>query len=70
MKLTIKLDEINYGDVAVKVVPLIAKMRHADSGVVGKLMDAIGNLPEKLVREIFEAIPSEQKNEIIGTYSN
>lgn len=69
VKLIIKLDEINYGDVAVKVVPLTAQMRKDNSGAVGKLLDAIGNLPENLIREIFESIPVAQKNEIIAAFA-
>lgn len=69
MKLTIKLDEINYGDVAVKVVPLTAKLKKVDSVAVGMLMDSIAFLPEKLIRDIFEAIPDEEKNEIIAEFA-
>ena len=69
MKLTIKLDEINYGDVAVKVVPLLAKMRKDDSCAVRKLIHAIGNLPPNLVRDIFDAIPETDKNEIIADFA-
>ena len=69
MKLTIKLDEINYGDVAAKVVPLTAKMKKVDSIAVGMLMDSIAFLPENLIRDIFEAIPTEEKNEIIAEFA-
>jgi hypothetical protein len=68
MKLTINLNEINYGDVAVKVVPLTAKMKKAESGAVGKLIDAIAVFPEHLIRDIFGAIPDDTKNEIIAEF--
>ena len=65
MKLTINLNEINYGDVAVKMMPLLGKEEMYFSEAVGKTLNAIAALPENLIREIFEVIPAEQKNEIV-----
>lgn len=69
MKLTIKLDEINHGDVAVKVMPLLAQSAGNFHGAVGKTLSAISNLPENLIRDIFDAIPEVEKNGIIAAYA-
>ena len=68
MKLTIKLDEINYGDVAVRLMPALGKREMVFSIGVGKLLNAIAALPENLIRDIFDAIPAEQKNEIVSFF--
>lgn len=69
MKLTVKLDEVNYGDVAVKVMPLLSQSAGNFHGAVEKTISAIANLPENLIRSIFDAIPAEQKNEIIASFA-
>ena len=69
MKLTIKLDKINYGDVAVKLMPLLAQSAGNFHGAVGKTVAAIANLPDSLVRDIFDAIPEDEKNVVIAAYA-
>ena len=69
MKLTIKLDAINHGDVAVKLMPLLAQSAGNFHGAVGKTVAAIANLPDSLVRDIFDAIPEDEKNGIIAAYA-
>lgn len=69
MKLTININEINYGDVAVKVMPVLAQSAGSLHGAVGKTVTAIANLPENLIRDIFDAIPDNEKNEIIAAYA-
>lgn len=69
MRLTIKLDEINYGDIAIKSMPLLGQSAQSYPGAVGMTMDAIAQLPEMLIRDIFDAIPVEQKNEIISSFA-
>lgn len=66
MKLTIKIDEINYGDVAVKTMPLLEDTGKRYSPAIEKTMTAIAALPERLIREIFDTIPDVQKNDIIA----
>lgn len=66
MKLTMKLDEINYGDVAVRAMPLLAKSVDA-FGAVEMIVAAVSTyLPEDLIRSVFDAIPEARKNEIIA----
>lgn len=69
MKLTIKLDAINHGDVAAKLMPLLAQSAGSFRGAVGKTVSAIANLPENLIRDIFDAIPENEKNGIIAAYA-
>lgn len=69
MKLTIKLDEINYGDVAVKAMPFLCQAAEKQSGAAGKTMAAIAQLPDRLIYEIFDAIPMDQKNEIVAAFA-
>lgn len=69
MKLTIKLDAINHGDVAVKLMPLLAQSAGSFHGAVGKTVSAIANLPDNLIRDIFDAIPENEKNGIIAAYA-
>ena len=69
MKLTIKMDAINYGDVAVKLMPLLAQSAGSFRGAAGKTVSAIANLPDNLIRDIFDAIPENEKNGIIAAYA-
>ena len=69
MKLTIKLDEINYGDVAVRAIPLLRHSARNIDGSVGRMAVAITNLPENLIRDIFDTIPTYEKNEILAGFA-
>lgn len=69
MKLTIKLDEINYGDVAVRTMPLLKHSAGNIHGSIGRMAFAITNLPENLIRDIFDTIPTYEKNEILAGFA-
>ena len=69
MKLTVKIDEINYGDVAVKALPLLQDTGKRYSPAIEKTMTAIAALPERLIREIFDTIPDAQKNDMIAAFA-
>ena len=69
MKLTIKLDEINYGDVAVRAMPLLRHSAGNIHGSVGRMVAAITNLPENLIRDVFNAIPAYEKNTILADFA-
>lgn len=66
MELYIKIKEINYGDVAVKVMPVLGQTAGKYPGAVGMTMCAMAALPQEIVRSVFEAIPAEQKNGIVA----
>lgn len=67
MKLTIKLESIDYGDVAVKLMPMLGQSRNG--GSVGLALDAMAALPEDLIRQVFDVIPQQQKNEIVAAFA-
>ena len=69
MKLTIKLDEINYGDVAVRAMPLLRDSVGNIHGSVGRMVAAITNLPENLIRDVINAIPADEKNTILADFA-
>ena len=48
MKLTIQLDELNYGDVAVKAMPILRQTAQKQNNAVGKTIAAISQLPVDL----------------------
>lgn len=69
MKVTIRIREINYGDVALKAMPLMQKVGERKNNATGKIILAISNLPDGLIYDFFDAIPVEQKNEIAAAYA-
>lgn len=68
MKLTIKIREINYGDVAVKALPLLGSAAQNYGSAVEKTIAAVSMLPEELIHSIFDAIPTEQKNDLVSAF--
>lgn len=69
MKLKIKMKEINYGDVAVKAMPLLAQTAQHHTGAVGEVIAAFSALPSELIHDVFNAIPEEKKNGIVALLS-
>lgn len=70
MELTLKIDKINYGDIAVKLLPKMCSSVKLDSEALQLTMGAIGGLPDYLVRSVFDAIPVEQKNTILAAFAS
>lgn len=69
MEITVKIEEINYGDVAVKAMPFLRKAAQKQNNAVGKTIMAISDLPDSLIYDLFDAIPVEQKNEIVAAFA-
>lgn len=67
MKLTIKLDFIDYGDVAVKLIPMMGQSKKG--GSIGLALDALATLPEDLIRQVFDVIPQQRKDEIVAAFA-
>ena len=66
MKIKCQLREINYGDAAVKVLPMLAERSvHMSAG--SQLLRAAAGLPEDLLRQVVEAIPEEERKRILST---
>lgn len=69
MHLHLKLKTVNYGDVAVKAMPMLAERQGQFPGSAGMILDAFSVLPAGLVREVFDAVPVEQKNRIVAAFA-
>lgn len=69
MKIIVKINEINYGDVAVKAMPFLRKAAQSQNNAVGKTIAAISQLPDDLIYNIFDVIPMEQKNDIVAAFA-
>lgn len=66
MKITMNIQDIHYGDVAVQAFPLLAEKLPAEDTAMNKLLRAIAHLPEDVVYSLFDAIPQQEKNEIVS----
>ena len=66
MQIQIKLDKISYGDAVVKVMPALCAHMQESNTAAAKIISAIAALPESLIRQVFEAIPPEEQNEILS----
>lgn len=66
MKITMKIQDIHYGDVAVQALPLLVEKRPTEDTAMNKLLRAIAHLPEDVVYSLFDAIPQQEKNEIVS----
>lgn len=69
MKLTVKFSEINYGDAAVKAMPLLAQAAANQCGTIRETVEAFSQLPEPLIYQIFDTIPVAQKNSILASFA-
>ena len=68
MKLKVVIEEINYGDAAVKILPVVGRSLPKSDDAVPVTLSAITQLPEKLIYDICDAIPVEQKNRIAAAF--
>ena len=66
MKITMKIQHIRYGDVAVQALPVLAEKLPAEDTAMNKLLRAITHLPEDVVYSLFDAISQQEKNEIVS----
>lgn len=66
MQIQIKLDKISCGDAVVKVMPALCAHMQESNPAAAKIVSAIAALPEPLIRQVVEAIPLEDQNEILS----
>ena len=64
IELTIKVDSVNYSDLAELLLPMLSDRLPKD-GLVGRLMNS-PERTEKLVKEILSRMSQDQKDELIG----
>ena len=65
MKLSVKISELNYGDLAVAAMPILGEKVQMDTAV-GKILTAVTQLPQEMIRQVFDMIPQSDKNEIVA----
>ena len=70
MHLHLKLKTINYGDIAVKAMPMLVERQGGFPGFTGLILDAFAGLPEGLVREVFDTLSVERKNQIVAAFAS
>lgn len=66
MDIRFKIGQIDYGTIAAKALPILGRKAETMEGAVGKLLSAITHLPAALIYELFDAIPEDEKNEIVA----
>ena len=68
MKLQMKLEDLNYGDVAVSLLPRVLprlQEKISRSEAAAKILTAIAHMPEDILHELFDSIPLKEKNSIV-----
>ena len=68
IELTIKVDSINYADLAELLLPMLSDRLPKD-GLMGRLLNS-PERAEKLVKEILGRMSQEQKDELLVKYIN
>ena len=68
IELTIKVDSVNYSDLAELLLPMLSDRLPKD-GLVGRLMNS-PERTEKLVKEILSRMSQDQKDELLVKYIN
>lgn len=70
MHLHLKLKTINYGDIAVKAMPMLVERQEIFPEFTELILDAFAGLPEGLVREVFDTLSVEQMNQIVAAFAS
>lgn len=66
MKITMNIQDIHYGDVAVQALPILEEKLSAEDTAMNKLLRAITHFSEDVVYSLFDAITQQEKNEIVS----
>lgn len=70
MEIRIVIDEINYGEVVSKCLPLIRDKLREKDGSLPKILSGIASLPPSMAAAMVEALPAETKDEIAALLIN
>lgn len=65
MEIKIKIDEISYGDLAVKFLPLIGEKLQEKEGTASKILVGLAKLPPSIAKTTLDALPESTKDEIV-----
>ena len=69
MKLSIKIENIDYGDAAVKLLPLLADAPEGYPGTFGKKISALAGLSEAQIRDSLTPLSSKEKAELLAGFA-
>lgn len=70
MELKLKLDNIDYGKLAVKLLPLVAHKLEGSTDMAGKLLNGVAKMPPVLIESTINALPQETKDELAALLIN
>lgn len=66
MKITCKIAEIQYGDIVIQFLPALSDGLAQSGNAIAKIVSTLVQLPEDVLRPVFDVIPEEDKNEIVS----
>lgn len=66
MKIAMKIQDICYEDVAVLALPSLEHRLPRNDTALSKLLRAIARLPVDVVHSLFDAIPQQEKNDMVS----
>lgn len=69
MKIIIRIQELNYGDLAVRAMPVLNRAAGRRSGAAAMTLEALTQLPDHMIRSISEAIPEETNRNILVEFA-
>jgi hypothetical protein len=68
LKLEMVLEEINYNELILSLLPrMLSNLSEKDdkSGRLGKVLSDMGNLPGNMITAALDALPQEEKNNLV-----
>lgn len=70
MEIKIKVEEIAYGDLAVKMLPLIGEHFAGEAGPAAKMLEKLSHMPPSFARAMVDALPKSKKDELTAELIN
>lgn len=64
MEIRVKIDEISYGDLVAKFLPLIGEKLQEKDGTASKILAGLAKLPPSIAKTTLDALPESTKDEI------
>lgn len=64
MEIRIKIDEINYGALVAKYLPLLGEKLQEKEGTAAKILAGLSKLPPSIAKTTLDALPESTKDEI------
>ena len=68
MVLKLQINEIDFGDVILKALPVLREKASDDGSAVSKIIAAVTQLPSEVIRTMLDAVPREDSGDrgIVG----